>query len=908
MALAVSALFICSLAILAFLSISYMEGEYKQSIARQQYTLVSALAENVDDKLRIAQNALAAAAANIPPDKLRESDKAQRFLDAQYSLLALFDNALFIFSPKGSIIAESPYIEGRRGRDISFRDYYKETVKSGKPVISSPYFSTHNPGQPCVILTVPIFGTDGKLTAIFAGSFNLLGQNFLEDLSHTRIGQTGYVYLFDNHRTIIIHPDKTRIMHRDVPVGINRLFDRSIAGFEGSGETRNSKGIETFSSFRHLRTTNWILAASFPIAEAYAPLKTNRIYFVTVMVAGAAVTLILVWFLMQRLTAPLSVITRHVEAVPKKPGVHNLIDLDRKDELGTLIKAFNRMAISLDQHQNALQESESNFRALADNANDGLHIITGSNRLAYVNRRAAEIIGYTVEEMLFATTENIVHPDHLPVMKERTIRKEAGEPVPEQFETMLAHKDGSCIPVEVTTARTLWQGKQAELAIVRDITDRKKAAVEIQQLAYYDTLTGLPNRSLLHDRINQSIVQAVRCNRKVGILFLDLDRFKGINDTLGHLAGDGLLAAVAERLMGCIRETDTVARIGGDEFVIIIPALEHTEDLSKVAEKILAVISKPLDLKGKEIFITASMGIAVYPDDGNDVYGLLKNADFAMYQAKDQGKNAFQYYSQELNAQALEHLMLESDLRRALERNEFVIYYQPQMDLNIGRVVGMEALLRWQHPDLGLLPPSRFISLAEETGLILPIGEWALETACAKARKLLDMGLTQLRVAVNFSGSQFRQKRFVEMVEAVLQKTGLTPLQLELELTESMIMSNAEENTNVLRKLKEMGVSLAIDDFGTGYSSLSYLKHFPIDRVKIDQMFIRDVPDSADDSAIVSAIIAMAHNLNLKVTAEGVENMNQLEFLCSRNCNEIQGYVLSAPLSEVELTRFLWGA
>ncbi|GAB7027626.1 sensor domain-containing protein [Geotalea toluenoxydans] len=472
---------------------------------------------------------------------------------------------------------------------------------------------------------------------------------------------------------------------------------------------------------------------------------------------------------------------------------------------------------------------------------------------------------------------------------------------------MLAHRDGSCVPVEVTTARTIWQGKQVELAIVRDITDRKKAEDEIQQLAYYDTLTGLPNRSLLQDRLGQSIVQAVRDNRKVAIMCLDLDRFKSINDTLGHVAGDSLLATVAERLTECVWETDTVARIGGDEFVIIISAIEHAEDLNKIAEKILAAISKPLALNGQEIFITASIGIAIYPEDGTDVQGLLKNADLAMYKAKDQGRDTFQYFSQEMNVQTLEHLILENSLRRALERNEFVIFYQPQMDLKSGRLVGMEALIRWQHPDLGLLPPSRFIPMAEETGLILPIGEWALQTACAKNRAWMDAGFMPLRVAVNLCGIQFRQKKFIELIEAVLKKTGLAPSQLELELTESMLMSKAEESTTVLHKLKEMGVSLAIDDFGTGYSSLSYLKNFPINRVKIDRSFIRDVPNNPDDTAIVSAIIAMAHNLNLKVTAEGVENHSQLEFLSTRNCNEIQGYLLSSPLPEAEFTRFLRG-
>jgi diguanylate cyclase (GGDEF)-like protein len=450
--------------------------------------------------------------------------------------------------------------------------------------------------------------------------------------------------------------------------------------------------------------------------------------------------------------------------------------------------------------------------------------------------------------------------------------------------------------------------EQRVVAIVgmgRDITERKKNEEEIQQLAYYDTLTRLPNRALLYDRMSQAIALANRHSKYVGVLFLDLDRFKVINDTLGHVAGDRLLKKVAERLSSIVRESDTVSRLGGDEFIVILSSLEHDEDITKAAEKILAVFSEAIMIENREIYTSASMGIAVFPNDGTDINVLLKNADTAMYQAKGQGRNNFQFYSKDMNVRALEHLMMETSLRRAIEREELFLVYQPQMDLKSGQVIGMEALLRWRHPDLGILAPSKFITLAEETGLIIQIGEWALKTACIQNKTWQDKGYQPLRTAVNISGGQFRQQNFVKMVAAILKETGLDPSRLELELTESMAMDDASATAELLLELKAMGVSLSIDDFGTGFSSLSYLKHFPIDRIKIDRSFVRDITSNTDDAAIATTIIAMAHSMNLKVTAEGVEQEEQLDILQSRGCDEIQGFFVTPPLSAEELTCFL---
>jgi diguanylate cyclase (GGDEF)-like protein len=404
------------------------------------------------------------------------------------------------------------------------------------------------------------------------------------------------------------------------------------------------------------------------------------------------------------------------------------------------------------------------------------------------------------------------------------------------------------------------------------------------------------------------MVHAQRDDKLVAVMALDLDRFKIINDTFGHPVGDRLLQAVAERLASHVREGDTVARMGGDEFTFVLTDLGDSHQAGDIAQKILlSLAADPFMLEDKEIFMSASMGISVYPVDGGDTTSLIKNADAALYHAKSEGRNNFQYYAREMNASAMQRLTLESALRRALEREEFLLYYQPQIDLASGRIIGLEALLRWQHPERGLVSPGEFIPMLEETGLIVPVGEWVLHAACRQGRAWQQAGLQPIRIAVNLSALQFRQPDLVGMIERILAETGLDPSshELELELTESLLMKNVEETAATLHRLHEMGVKLSIDDFGTGYSSLSYLKRFPLTSLKIDQSFVRDLSSNPDDAAIVSAIIALGHGLKLNVIAEGVETTEQLAYLREMKCDEMQGFLFSRPVPASEITQLL---
>jgi diguanylate cyclase (GGDEF)-like protein len=439
-----------------------------------------------------------------------------------------------------------------------------------------------------------------------------------------------------------------------------------------------------------------------------------------------------------------------------------------------------------------------------------------------------------------------------------------------------------------------------------DITERRRAETQLEHIAHFDPLTGLPNRSLLQARLGHALELARRRDRRVAVLFLDLDRFKVINDSLGHAFGDEVLRAVTRRLRGRLREVDTLARWGGDEFIILLEEVADAPSISALAGDILDELALPCTLSnGQDVYVGGSIGISLYPDDGDSAEQLIMRADTAMYQAKDQGRSTYQFYTSALTRAAHERLALETSLRHALERGELTLHYQPQVRVADGALVGMEALVRWRHPERGLVMPDEFIPLAEETGLIQPLGLWVLQTACRQAKTWSSVFARPLQMAVNVSVRQLRQPNLVEQFERVLHETGLPPKSLELELTESTLMSRDGRTEQTLRDLKELGVRLSIDDFGTGYSSLAYLKRMPIDALKIDRSFVKDIPEDFSDMEIAATIIAMARTLRLQVVAEGVETTEQLEFLKTRGCDSFQGFLVSRPMDAGAMTRWI---
>jgi diguanylate cyclase (GGDEF)-like protein/PAS domain S-box-containing protein len=551
------------------------------------------------------------------------------------------------------------------------------------------------------------------------------------------------------------------------------------------------------------------------------------------------------------------------------------------------------------QAEEALLFKTALLEAQAETTIDGILAVDESDHIVLANKQFGR--NFEIPDELLSTRDDLI------VLKHVTDKVEDPDAFIERVEYLNSHRDekgrdelrfknGKIFDrysAPLVDSKGRYRGR---IWYFRDITARKLAEERVQYLAYYDALTGLPNRTLLQDRLAKVLAGARRRKDKVAILFLDLDRFKDINDSLGHSVADLLLQEVAERLKIWAREQDTVARVGGDEFLIVLTGVKDVADAAVATERIVKVMTAEFVVQGHSLSIDCSVGISIFPEHGADGETLIKNADAAMYSAKENGRNRFQFFTEDMNAQVVERLTLENSLRLALDKKELFLVYQPQMDIATGRITGLEALLRWQHPDLGLVPPDRFIRIAENSGLIVPIGEWVVRTACRQARKWQDEGLPAVSVAVNVSAVQFRQAGFCELIRRVLHETGLAPQYLELELTESLLLANADLMLSVVQELKAMGVTLAIDDFGTGYSSFSYLRQFRVSKLKIDRVFIRDVAVNPDDAAITTAIISMAKSLRLKVIAEGVEDEAQMSFLRAHQCDEIQGYYFSKPL------------
>jgi diguanylate cyclase (GGDEF)-like protein/PAS domain S-box-containing protein len=552
-------------------------------------------------------------------------------------------------------------------------------------------------------------------------------------------------------------------------------------------------------------------------------------------------------------------------------------------------------------------------RDMLESAPDALVVVDERGHIVQVNGLTEQLFGCSRAQLVGLPVEALVparyRQAHL-ALRSGYQRDPRRRPMGAGPELYGLRRDGTEFPVEISLSPLRTARGTLVVAAVRDITARKEAEAErarllrdralfaeTSRLARLDALTGLPNRTLLTDRLTAAVAAAGRHGHHLAVLFLVLDRFKQINDSLGHGTGDALLKAVAARLSESVRTIDTVSRQGGDEFVILLTEVHRKADVAAVAEKIMTAVAGPHAVGTQELRVTASIGVALYPDDGTDAETLIKHADVAMYDVKDHGRDGYRFFDRDMNARIVQRQALEARLRGALGRREFVLHYQPKVDLATGAMVGAEALVRWQQPDGRLMPPALFIPMAEDTGLIVPLGRWILREACRQARAWQQAGFAPLPVAVNISALEFRNKGFLQGVRSILDETGLEPKWLELELTESVLMESVDSSSSVLRELKAMGIGLAVDDFGTGYSSLSYLMEFPIDALKVDQSFVRDITSEKADSPIITAVISMGRSLQQRVIAEGIETETQLAFLQALRCCEGQGFHFSPPLA-----------
>jgi diguanylate cyclase (GGDEF)-like protein/PAS domain S-box-containing protein len=555
--------------------------------------------------------------------------------------------------------------------------------------------------------------------------------------------------------------------------------------------------------------------------------------------------------------------------------------------------------------ERALEENERRFRSLIENSSDIITVIDDQGRMRYASPSVEKLLGYQPEDLIGTQLSQHMHPDDAEAVLDHLVRSSSGGEHSVEFR--FRERNGKWRTLEATVNYLLDNPDINGIVLnCRDVTARKRDEDTIRHLAYFDALTDLPNRMLFDDRLAQSLAHSRRKGAPgVAIMFLDIDRFKTINDTLGHGAGDELLRSAAQRLSPCLREEDTLARLGGDDFLFLIPEVSDVETAARIAQKILDCFSKPFRVLDHELHVTGSLGISMFPSDGNDAETLIRNADTALHRAKEQGRNRYQLYAPAMNAVAFQRLVLENNLRYAVERNEFALHYQPLVSLETGATVGVEALIRWQHPELGRISPADFVPMAEETGVIVPMTQWVLRTACAQMKSWLRSGINLQTMSLNVSPRFFNDSNLPEMVGEVLRATELEGHYLSIELTESVMMGSTDATIDTLQQLKQYGVKISIDDFGTGYSSLSYLKRLPIDTLKIDQSFVRDIPNSPDAEAIAVLIIGMAHSLKLSVVAEGVETQDQKLFLQFKGCDIMQGYLVSRPLPTDEITTFL---
>ncbi|MFT3720806.1 putative bifunctional diguanylate cyclase/phosphodiesterase [Pseudorhodoferax sp.] len=572
-----------------------------------------------------------------------------------------------------------------------------------------------------------------------------------------------------------------------------------------------------------------------------------------------------------------------------------------KDNMTRLVPAVAR---ALDTARSRRQQNrlEHMKTLILENSLDLICTLDVHGRFLEVSAAAQAILDHEPAELVGTHVGQRVHPDALPSFQHEFQAVLQGQRM-RDFECRFLHKSGRV--VYLTWSAVLSQDHGVVVAVGRDVTERKQAEQRIRYLATHDGLTDLPNRNLVQDRIQQGIAHARRTGRLLALLFLDLDRFKVINDCYGHPFGDAVLKAAAERLAALVREGDTVARQGGDEFLILLADLRQAADAYVVAQKIVQTLEAPFVVQGREVHLTGSIGVAVFPQDGESADALIGSADVAMYRAKNLGRNTYQFFTREMSEETQRRVSLETGLHDAVAMRQLQLVYQPMVSLDSGRITGCEALLRWHHPELGMVPPAQFIPIAEDSGLIVPIGDWVLRTACTQARAWLDAGLPPVTVAVNLSARQFLQQDVVSWVTDTLRTTGLPPELLELELTESLIAQDVENVIATFGRLRDVGVKLSIDDFGTGYSNLGYLKRFPANTLKIDQAFVRDMLTDPGDATIVLAVISLAHNLAFKVIAEGVETEQHCDFLRQHHCDEVQGYYFSRPMPAAEFEALL---
>ena len=908
-ALVVGLVALLLLGLQALAQILLLRPEHQLLVESQIDTLAQQTAASLDEKISTRLLALERTAQHFPQAALESEAALEGYLQDRNALLSLLDD-VYIFSPDGHLLADWPRIPGRRGLDMSEREYIRKVIEQRRSFISEPILGRITK-QPLIILSTPILNDKGELTGILAGVINLFKTNILGKLRELRIGTSGYILLTHADGQVIMHPDPERILQ---PLTSGDAALLPAPGVAVGGVTRVSfpDRPEALVAHRPMTSTGWLLTVIYPADEAFHPVtRMSRETLVIALILGL-LTIPLVWLLVQQLLRPLQELTGQIRRLAQqhKPG---RVEEDGSEEIRELARSFNDFMDRIEKAEHHIRVHEQRLSLVLETASDGIWDWDLARNDFLGNQALAQMLGLAEDGPVATTPRQI--STHLLDEERASVRRAIidclkGKTEMYRSEHRLRRTDGRVIWI-LERGRVVERAPDGRaLRLVgsfSDITVQKDNEERIREMAFYDALTGLPNRSLLGERTEASMQQVREHRTQLALLFVDLDHFKHINDSLGHFTGDLVLQAVAQRLSRLVGDKGLVSRLGGDEFVVVLPHA-NPEQAADLARRILREGGKAYPVEERLLTITPSIGISIFPDDATDFETLLRHADIAMYRAKEEGRNGFRFFTPEMNEMVCQRLELESAMREGLARGEFLLHYQPQVSINTGRVIGLEALARWNNPLLGQVPPGVFIPVAEDSGLIAPLGDFVLKAACTQARTLQDAGLPPMVMAVNISGAQFRHPTLPSLVANTLKETGLAPEWLELELTEGVLMEDTTGAAQMLNRLKAMGVRLSIDDFGTGYSSLAYLKSFPIDKLKIDRSFVADLERNPQDQAIIRAIIGLAHSLGIEVIAEGVETLAQLQQLDQDGCDEYQGYLCARPLPCAELQPWLEAA
>jgi diguanylate cyclase (GGDEF)-like protein/PAS domain S-box-containing protein len=907
---AISALFLIAILAVGMASMHSFRTQLMNVMFTEQNTLVERIADNVDQKLLALQRILSLSASEITDDDIASSDAAQRYLDRNSGLYASIDRSVLLFSRQGILLAERPFRTGRRGEDASWRPYIRDTIRTQQPIISEPFQTNVGDANMVLVMTMPVFGKDGRMIGILTGSLGLTHPGMLGNIAKTVVGKTGYLYIVTGDGKLIMHPERLRLSHVAFAPQTNALFDRALDGFEGTEETVDANGRAAWVSYKRVPSSNWIVAAVYPKDEAFFAINDLILHFLEFLLVACVLVVGAIWILTRYTMRPLVSLTRHLANYTGTEEIAPLVGDKGSGEIRALTTAFNRLTARVKEREEALVESMHRYQLITENSTDLITKHTPDGAITYASPVATSILGVSHTELVGHSLFEYVHPEDCETVRTAFFEAMQTNALPTII-YRVRHADQHYVWFE-TTLREM-KGADGEqtmtvLCISRDISDRRRMEERLHDLARTDHLTTLPNRVLLDERFAGGLVQARREGSALAMLMIDIDRFKNINDTLGHGMGDALLKVAGARLKSCIRDCDTLARWGGDEFVLLLPALQDYGTSVTVAQRCLTALKEPFLVDGHSLHLTASIGISVSPDASAESETLLKNADTAMYKAKARGGDCYVMYSADMSAGARSRLSMENALFHALERNELLLHYQPFISARTGRLAGVEALLRWQHPDFGLVSPGQFIPIAEETGLIESFGEWVLRTACKQMERWYRRGLPRIAISVNVSGRQFRHGSLANMVKSVLDDTGFDPKLLELELTESVLMDNIDDSKAILSELKALGVTVALDDFGMGYSSLSYLKGFQLDTLKIDRSFISEVTTSEATASIVRATIGLGKGLHLRTVAEGVETRAQADYLVQQGCDVLQGFLFARPMEPAAFLSFATAA